>query len=154
MPLGLTRLQNEGDDHFITFSCYDRRPYLSSPTTRDLVERSLEQTRRKYNFAILAYVLMPEHLHLLLTEPPNKPLATALQALKVSVSKQSRQRPFWQDRYYDFNVFTPSKRVEKIKYIHLNPVTRGLVADPESWPHSSYLTHLHRTQRTVQISTL
>ena len=152
MPLGLTRLQNEGDDHFITFSCYDRRPYLNTPSARDLVERSLEQTRRKYNFNILAYVVMPEHIHLLLSEPPNKSLATALQALKLSISKRSPQRPFWQDRYYDFNVFTHSKRIQKIRYIHRNPVTRGLVTDPEHWPHSSYQTYLHQTQTTVQIT--
>ena len=83
----------------------------------------------------------PEHTHLLVSEPATKPLATALQALKLSISKQSPQRPFWHDRYYDFNVFTQPKRVEKIKYIHRNPVTRGLVTDPDHWA-SLQLPHL------------
>jgi putative transposase len=152
MPWGLTRLQARDHDHFITFSCYDRRPYLGSSESRDLFEHALERTRHKYQFNILAYVIMPEHVHLLVTEPQTEPLSKALQSLKLSVSKRSQQRPFWQDRYYDFNVFTNRKQIEKIKYIHRNPVTRGLVLRPEDWPHSSYLTYLLREQRTVQIT--
>jgi putative transposase len=152
MPWGLTRHQNKDHDHFITFSCYDRRPYLNTVATRDLFEQSLERTRKRYQFEILAYVIMPEHVHLLVTEPKTKPLSTALQSLKLSVSKLSSQKPFWHDRYYDFNVFTNRKQTEKIKYIHRNPVTRGLVERPEEWSHSSYLTYLHRQQRTVQIT--
>ena len=83
-------------------------------------------------------MITPEHVHLLLSEPEIKSLGTALGALKLSVSKQSRQRPLWHTRYYDFNVFTHDKRVEKIKYMHRNPVVRGLVEKPEDWPHSSY----------------
>jgi putative transposase len=46
---------------------------------------------------------------------------------------------FWQTRYYDFNVFTQPKFVEKLQYIHRNPVERGLVEKPEDWPWSSFL---------------
>jgi putative transposase len=152
MPTGLKRFQTLGHDHLVTFSCYDRRPYLQTPESRTLFEHSLEQARRKYRFDILAYVVMPEHVHLLLSEPEAEPLSKALQAIKLSVSKQSPQRPFWQDRYHDFNVFTQPKRVEKIRYLHRNPVARGLVLEPEDWPHSSYLTYLHNKQRTVLIA--
>ena len=152
MPWGLERFQTEGHDHFVTFSCYERRPYLQTHASRDLFEHSLERTRRKYSFDVLAYVVMPEHVHLLLSEPDQKKLSTALQALKVSVSKQSPQGPFWHVRYHDFNVFTNRKQTAKIKYIHRNPVARGLVERPEHWPHSSYLTYLHREQRTVHIA--
>src|SRR5882757_10367422 len=145
MPLHLKRYQQEGDDHFITFSCHNRQPYLNTSAARDLVEHSLEATRRNYNFELFGYVIMPEHVHLLLSEPREKLLATALQALKVSISKQSLQRPFWMPRYYDFNVLTHNKRVEKLKYMHRNPVTRDLVANPEDWPHSSY-RHYYRNE--------
>jgi putative transposase len=76
---------------------------------------------------------MPEHVHLLVSEPLKGTLARALQALKLSVAVQRRERPFWQRRYYDFNVFTEEKRVEKLRYMHRNPVVRGLVARPEDW---------------------
>jgi putative transposase len=152
MPTGLKRFHTLGHDHLITFSCYLRQPFLATPESRDLFEQSLEKARRKYSFEVLAYVVMPEHVHLLVSEPQTEPLSKALQALKVSVSKQSQQKPFWQDRYHDFNVFTQPKRAEKIKYLHNNPVTRGLVPAPEDWPHSSYLTYLDNTHRTVFIT--
>ena len=138
MPTGLHRYQQEGDDHLITFSCYHRLPYLNTLAARDLFLTSLEATRKRYHFDVLGYVVMPEHVHLLVGEPKGKPLAKALQALKLSVSKLSTQRPFWQARYHDFNVLTHKKRVEKLHYMHRNPVTRGLVSTPEHWPCSSH----------------
>jgi putative transposase len=152
MPLNLKRYQQEGDDHFITFSCYHRKPYLQTSAARELVEASLEAARSRYGFQVLGYVIMPEHVHLLLSEPECKPLGTALGALKLSVSKQSQQRPFWQTRYYDFNVFTHDKRVEKIKYMHRNPVVRGLVDKPEDWRHSSYCHYLRNEASRVTIT--
>ena len=141
MPLGLKRYQQEGHLHFITFSCHRREPHLARHYP--LFEQALEQTRKRYHLEVHGYVLMPEHVHLLLSEPAADPLAKALQSLKLSVSKQADTKPFWQARYYDFNVFTGKKRLEKLHYMHYNPVTRGLVENPEDWPHSSahhYLT--------------
>jgi putative transposase len=142
MPLGLKRYQQEGDDHFLTFSCHHRKPYLNTPTARDIFLDSLERTRSRYQFEVLGYVVMPEHVHLLVSEPPNDPLSKALQALKISVARRLAERPFWQARYYDFNVFTHDKRVEKLKYMHRNPVKRGLVMHPEDWHWSSYRHYL------------
>ena len=138
MPKSLVRYQNAGDLHFVTFSCYRRQQHLESPSVRDLFERSLETIRLRYEFFVSGYVIMPEHVHLLLGEPKKGALSKALQALKLSVAVQRVERPFWQARYYDFNVFTDRKRVEKLKYIHRNAVTRGLVALPEDWAWSSF----------------
>ena len=60
-----------------------------------------------------------------------------LQALKLSVAIKSAQRPFWQKRYYDFNIFTMQKWREKLNYIHENPVRRGLVRSAPEWAWSS-----------------
>jgi putative transposase len=73
---------------------------------------------------------MSEHVHLLVGEPSGILLNKALQALKLSVAIKQRERPFWQARYYDFNVYTEKKRVEKLRYMHRNPVKRGLVSKP------------------------
>ena len=81
---------------------------------------------------------MPEHVHLLISEPAKAALSKALQSVKLSVAVQQKERPFWQPRYYDFNVHTERKRVEKLNYMHNNPVTRGLVAQPEQWTWSSF----------------
>jgi putative transposase len=118
-------------------------------------ERSLEQARRKYGFCVIGYVVMPEHVHLLLTEPDQSTLAAALQALKQSVSQQliGHHGHFWQARYYDFNVFSTAKRIEKLKYIHRNPVKRGLVEKPEDWPWSSYRSYSLHEQGLVAVET-
>ncbi len=94
---------------------------------------------------------MPEHVHLLLSEPPAHPLALSLKSLKLSVTLRTKQRPLWQPRYYDFNVFSDKKRIEKLRYIHRNPVARGLVPRPEDWAWSSSLHYASGAQGTVKI---
>ena len=86
----------------------------------------------------LTCVVMPEHAHLLVNEPGRGLLSRTVQALKQSVSMLSRERPFWQAHYYDFNISTHEKFVEKLHYIHRNPVRRGLVVKPEDWKWSSF----------------
>ena len=97
---------------------------MDTPLARTICEKALERTRRKYGFFVCGYVVMPEHVHLLLSEPERGTLATALQAMKQAVSRRlgsSDGGAFWQARYYDFNVFT-----------------RGLCAEPQDWPWSSF----------------
>ena len=137
MTRGLLRYQRDGHFHFVTFSCRERKPYLATTIARNLFVRALEVMRVRYGFVVSGYVVMPEHVHLLVSEPREAVLATALQALKLSVSVQSSQRPFWQKRYYDFNVFTAEKWWEKLNYIHENPVRRGLVRSASEWTWSS-----------------
>ena len=151
MVVGLERRQQEGHLHFVTFSCYHRLPYLDTPITRDLFEDALQTVHRLYHFGVIGYVVMPEHVHLLLGEPGRELLASALQALKLSVVRRSKQRPFWQPRYYDFNVFTEDKRIEKLGYIHWNPLRRGLVDKPEDWRWSSLRYYQTGVQGRVKI---
>lgn len=121
------------------------------PEARVVFEHSLEQVRRRYVLRVYGYVVMPEHVHLLMSEPKRSSLDIAIQALKVSVSKRLRQRPFWLPRYYDFNVFSDKKRVEKLKYIHRNPVARGLVDRPQDWRWSSFRHYLTAEMGVVEI---
>ena len=132
------RYQQTGEFHFLTLSCFRRRTYLSSGTAMKLFEDALERIRLRYLFAVAGYVVMPEHVHLLVNEPGRGLLSRTVQALKLSVTMRSRERPFWQAHYYDFNISTHEKFVEKLRYIHRNPVKRGLVTKPEDWLWSSY----------------
>jgi putative transposase len=141
MPTGLKRFHQTNQLHFITFSCYKRQPFLHSEEAKDTVQQILEQTRKQQRLRIAAYVLMPEHVHLLTNEPATDTLATFLQILKQLTSRKLKsptQKQFWQLRYYDFNVSTPEKLIEKRQYIHRNPVTRGLVTQPEDYGWSSF----------------
>jgi putative transposase len=116
---------------------------------------------------VLAYVVMPEHVHLLVSEPAEGPLSIAMQALKPGFARRvigwrRRQHPseliecgpqrIWQARYYDFNVCTADKRVEKVRYIHRNPVRRGLVEAPELWRWSSFRAYTYQEKGPVGIN--
>lgn len=157
MPGGLHRTYGAHHLHFITCSCYRRLPFLNRARSRDRLLSILEQTRERYRFVVVGYVVMPEHVHLLITEPEVGTPSTVMQVLKQRSARallpnkkraDARQRrlfedaglrtPFWQARFYGFNVWTTKKRVEKLRYMHRNPVKRGLVGAPEQWRWSSY----------------
>lgn len=145
MPSGLRRYHNSGNLHFITFSCYRRLPLLSSISARHVFEQTLEQVRVWYGLHVVGYVIMPEHVHLLVSEPDDGSLARAIQMLKQitatklkSAASDNGVQHFWNVRYYDFNVLNQNKRIEKLRYMHRNPVKRGLVEFPEEWACSSF----------------
>lgn len=141
MPTGLKRYQQSKQFHFITFSCYHRKPLLLSPDSKNIFEQVFEQVRRRHTLAVAGYVIMPEHVHLLVDEPPMTILATVIQVLKQTTSRRLKHpdaEHFWQSRYYDFNVSRYAKYLEKLRYIHRNPVKRGLVEQPEDYPWSSF----------------
>ena len=158
MPNRLHRYYGAGYLHFVTTSCYQRRPVLGTPQNRDLFLEVFEQVRSSYHFVVVGYVVMPEHVHLLLSEPERGNPSVVVQALKQRFARSLLRnlrssaglRPdtlwstvieeghIWQRRFYDFVVFTEKKRVEKLRYMHRNPVKRRLVLDPHQWPWSSY----------------
>ena len=150
MTKGLIRYQQCGCFHFVTFSCYQRLPYLRTAAARNLFERSLEVMRVRYEFFAIGYVLMPEHIHMLVNEPKKALLSKAIQALKLSVSIQSRERPFRQPRYDDFNVHDEDKCIEKLRCMRRNPMKRGLVEKPEDWQGSN---PIHDTSNAVSLGT-
>jgi putative transposase len=124
---------------------------ISAASKRNLFECSLETMRSRYDFVVCGYVAIPEHVHLLVSEPKNELLSKAIQALKLSASVQRKERPFWQARYYDFNVRTEWKRVEKLRYMHRNPVKRGLIERAEDWAWSSFRHYSTGEIGTVEI---
>ena len=162
MPWGLKRYYGTGSLHFITWSCYRRKPLLGNPARRDLVLTVLELMRVRYRFAVIGYVVMPEHIHLLISEPMiSEPMigdpSKIIQAVKLSVSRRMAitgefSGRFWQSRFYDFNLWGQQKEIEKVKYMHRNPVVRGLVASPGDWRWSSYRSYAYREPGLVRIN--
>jgi putative transposase len=145
MPSGLRRFQQSGQSHFLTFSCYRRQPKLNSPNACDLFVQCLEDMRCRFTVCIYGYVVMPEHVHLLVNEPEEATLADAIHFLKLSFSKRQRSqkratesRSFWQKRYYDRNVKDAEEFTVKLRYLHRNPLERGLVEEPGEWKWSSF----------------
>ncbi len=155
MPWGLKRYQQAQHLHFITFSCYRRAPRLATAAARRIFEQTLEQVRQWYGLYVTGYVVMPEHVHLLISEPDRGNLSVAIQMLKQNVARKLKKPAaggaFWQARYYDFNVWSERKRIEKLRYMHRNPVKRGLVGSPEDWAWSSFRHHLSGLEGAVEI---
>jgi putative transposase len=153
MPSGLKRYQTSGHDHFITFTCYHRQPDLDSDQARRVFEETLELLRSRHRLFVFGYVVLPNHVHLLLSEPQHQLLANTIRALKTETSKKLKQdRPqFWQRRYYDRNILTQNQFVEKLRYIHRNPVAEGLVERPEDWSASTYRHWLTGERGCVEI---
>ena len=157
MPKNLKRVTGYGDLHFITFCCYQRRALLGTVPARNLAAKILGEVRSKYGFALVGYVLMPEHVHLLIGESQAVLPAKIIQVFKQRLSRRMRGkkrgtkrqmclgfpedkqdlRRFWQRRYCDFNVHTRAKLVEKLRYMHANAVKEKLVSHPRDWPSSS-----------------
>src|ERR1700676_2667647 len=127
MPAGLKRLYGKGHFHFITFSGYRRLPLLRTGRARDVFVKELSQIRDEMGFLRSGYVVMPGHVHLLISEPKHGTPSTVLQKLKLRVARKLRKRKrrpsaaqlrlpfaeageplraFWQARFYDFNVYT------------------------------------------------
>jgi putative transposase len=152
MPAGLKRFQETGDLHFVTFGCYGRKLYLVDDAAKETFESCLETMHQRYQFPMAGYVVMPDHVHLLVGEPPEVGLSLVLQALKISVSKRLPGKPFWERRYYDFNVYSFHKQAEKLQYMHRNPVAQGLAQTEADWKWSSYRYYAKSESGTVQIT--
>jgi putative transposase len=162
MPKGLKRYHGRGHLHFLTFSCYRRLPLLGTARARNAFVEALAIIRERYKFLLVGYIVMPEHVHLLMSESAKCTPSVVLKVLKQRVSrdlrKQRRRAPtrqmslafkegeaglprFWQPRFYDFNVYSEKKKREKLEYMHANPVKRGLVRNPGDWVWSSFLSY-------------
>src|SRR5262252_8306530 len=143
----LQRYYGRKELHFITFSCYQRRSLLGSARARNLFVKILAEVRERCPFLLVGYVVMPEHVHLLVSEPARDTPSKMMQILKQGVSRAMRrerrrgskrqlrlpfpgeeggEKRFWQRRFYDFNVWSRGKLKEKLNYMHGNPVMRRL----------------------------
>jgi|SRR5438552_6388227 len=172
VPNRLDRYYGAGYLHFITSSCYQRRPLLASADRRNLFLEILERVRRRYAFVVVGYVVMPEHFHLLISEPERGNPSTVMQVLKQRFARAvlrewRRRKPaahgtfwnealdaghVWQRRFYDFVVWSEHKRIEKLRYMHRNPVKRGLVLELDQWPWSSFRYYAYDERGNVLVN--
>jgi REP-associated tyrosine transposase len=158
MTLDLHRYQHTRQGHFLTWSCYGRQPLLASAGRGGLFLSILEEVRSRYRFVVMGYVVMPEHVHMLVSEPEHGTLAIAIQVLKQRTARRLLSRSddgeqhFWLKRYYDFSVWSEEKRAEKLNYMHQNPVQRGLVTSPELWAWSSYRFYVFSEDGPVKLN--
>ncbi len=145
---------------------------LGGPRNRDLFLRVLELVRRRYRFVVVGYVVMPEHVHLLIGEPQRGDPSLVMKALKQGFARRllgrlrrvknsnqlslwrapAERGRIWQPRFYDFVVFSEHKRVQKLRYMHRNPAKRGLVLEPQQWPWSSFRHYAYNEPGPVTVN--
>jgi len=121
---------------------------LSDNHAKELFIYHLNQARQKHDFKIYGYVIMPEHVHLVIYPPENMKLGLVIREIKSKMAREyffekemgfPNSKPvFWMKRCYDHNCRTNETVIEKINYCHKNPVIRGLVKSPGEWIWSSY----------------
>ena len=138
---------------FVTFSCYRRRRLLDHPRAKQIVIGVLADELEKRNGSCSGFVVMPDHIHTILWFPKTACLSPMIRVWKSQSSRQLKQfirrqlqgysestdpsQPFWQAKYYPFNLCTEKKAREKLDYMHLNPVRAGLVKRACDWRWSS-----------------
>lgn len=156
------RYNEPGHAHELTFSCFKRLPLLSKDRTREWLVSALDRARHVHSFDLWAYVIMPEHAHVLLLPKSDtydisailksikQPVArraidylstnapTFLEHLRVARSDGSVEHRFWQaGGGYDRNIVKPKSAWSAVRYLHENPVRRGLVRCATDWEWSS-----------------
>lgn len=158
----MKRREVEQGIRFLTFSCHRRLPLLRNPAIARLLVDSLSRVREKSGLELFAWVIMPEHVHLLVRPPTDETgeqidLAPLVKGIKMAVSRRALKRwaeldapilervrdssgnpRFWQKGGgFDRNIRSQSEFCKTVNYIHKNPVERGIVERAEDWRWSS-----------------
>lgn len=139
--------------HFVTFSCFKRRQFLSPDRAKRIVIGHLGSRLTAYDGLCLGFVIMPDHVHALIWFPEagqlspfmNRWKGESSHALKTLFQSSfpnywatlNEAEPIWQPKYYGFNIWSRPKVEEKLDYMHMNPVRAGLVELPDKWLFSS-----------------
>lgn len=165
----LTQYDNLDTAQFITFSCYHKYQLLIEIKPKNIFLKHLKEVCIKYNINILGYVIMPEHVHLVLY--PNQSVEMGLVIGEIK-SKSAREilllfksqknslltklsvndrLVFWQKRCYDHNCRSIDIVKDRINYCHKIPVTKGLALTMEDWKFSSYRWYKNMDEVKLEI---
>ena len=143
----LKHYDNLGTARFVTFCCYLQKKFLTELKATELLIKHIAAARSKYGFKLLGYVIMPEHVHLVMLPADGSKLGLIIREIKSKMAREyfaltmksiSGIKVFWQRRCYDHNCRSAGSTIEKINYCHNNPVKRGLVTDAGDYLWSSY----------------
>ena len=180
MYKNLPKFDDNSYAHFITTKTYHHYPYFRDEELCQIMVEELKFYSRKYGFDLIGYVIMPDHLHLLVwwdkEEKPRLSISAIMRGIKGATAKriidliqgkglermlqstrrsadskshrQSLKYRLWQPGCYDFDIYSETKLLEKLDYMHNNPITAGLVSSSECYKWSSWrLYSLEKVQR-------
>jgi len=169
----LRHYDNPGEARFITFCCHNKLPFFKDEKDFLIFIEELDKARAKHNFKMLGYVVMPNHVHLLLLPPNDMKLGLVIGEIKslsarrilgrwrsdrvsmpdsIRVKRGERNKVvFWQRRCYDRNCRNEKELLQSIEYCHNNPVARGLAEYCSAWRWSSYNSYVGRGEAPLGI---
>lgn len=169
----LRHFDNDGEGRFQTFNVHNQLPLLTDNGIRQIIINEIDNARNKFGFRLIAYVLMPEHVHIVLIPKANSKVGFIIGEIKRFSSKRIHeylikqksklleklivkrndiaQFVFWQRRCYDHNIRSEKAMWEKVNYCHNNPVKRGMVKSPADWKWSSYNYYYHDSDFPLKI---
>jgi len=156
--------------HFITTKTYNNCPYFKDEESCRILVEELEFYSKKYAFVLTGYVIMPNHLPLLVwwdkEEKPRLSVSHIMRGIKGATARRiidlirrkgleqmlqsTHRRPdskshrqnlrfrLWQRGFYDFNIYSEAKLLERLDYMHSNPVKAGLVSSPDGYEWSTW----------------
>ena len=175
----LPRFSEDSYAHFVTTRTCESRPYFEGKELCQIFIEELEFYRKKYGFALMGYVIMPDHVYLLLwwdkEGKPGLSISKIMNSIKTMTTKRIKRRLFynggvnylgrladvsqpisesrnsfrlWQPSFYDFNIHSEEKLLEKLDYIHNNPVKAGLASSPCDYKWSSHKDYFKEESQT------
>ena len=137
----LRRYHTDANIYFITNVTRQRSPILVKNI--DLLWKSIENTKEKTEFKMIAWVILPDHFHFLIN-PFGHDISNIMQRIKMSFSSYYRLRQginmgrIWQNRFWDHVIRDNDDMNRHIDYIHINPVKHGYTQNPIEWQHSLF----------------
>lgn len=156
------RYDIEGHVHFVTTTSYNHTQVFVNDSRNMAIIDAIKFYRNKYNSHLFGYTIMPDHLHLLMRLRNQTKISDVMRDIKHAIAfkvlgllkaenssllsqlslerlgKRGHRYSLWQRRFYDFNLYLPEKLKEKLDYIHMNPVRKGLISSPSDWKYSSF----------------
>ena len=131
-----------GSSYFVTTKCWQARTVFQVPETVEILVRTLFHYRDRGDYLLHEFVVMPDHLHFLLTPDSTTSLEKAVQLIKGGSSHQihkvrNQKMKIWQEGFYDWTIRDANDWQTKAEYIRMNPVRAKLVERSQDWPYSS-----------------
>jgi putative transposase len=161
--------------HYTTSVCFKRVPVFRSEQACELFIEALAETRRRHPFKLVGYVVMPDHLHMILN-PLSRDISVVMGRIKSTSAraildwlresghvaslkklaldvpqKKGHTHALWLKDFSSIDLWSPRFVRQKLNYIHLNPVRAGLCKHPSEWKWSSYRAYLPHESGSVPI---
>ncbi len=124
---------------------HNRLPLFGLAENVERLKRALRHVKARYPFTMLAYVVLPDHLHCLWRLPAgDEDFSMRWRLIKQHVSHHAASRPFWQKRFWEHLIRDEDDYQRHLDYIHFNPVKHGRTDRAANWPHSSFSEYVAR----------